>query len=160
MTPPTKTAQSKTKQTKATQPKTVEAKTQPTAADVGAFLASVADVERRQDCQTVLALMQAATNTTPIMWGSSIIGFGKYRYRYASGREGEWPIIGFSPRKQDLTLYLLCDLPAEAALLKRLGPHKHGKSCLYLKRLADVDMAVLKQLIAMAVAHMQPKRIA
>ena len=120
-----------------------ELKTRPTSASVAAFLKTVADDERRKDCQTLVKLMKQATGAPAKMWGPSIVGFGTYRYVYASGRQGDWPLVGFSPRKQDLTLYIMAGFARYAALMKQLGKHKSGKSCLYLKRLGDVDMAVL-----------------
>ena len=135
-----------------------ENKTQPTRADVEAFLDAVADPQRRADCRRVLALMEAATGAPAEMWGPSIIGFGRYRYRYESGREGEWMVTGFSPRKNDLTLYIMPGFEHHEALLAKLGKHKTGKSCLYLKRLADIDMGVLEQIVHASVAAMAPRR--
>lgn len=136
-----------------------ENKTQATVASVDAFLDAIADPQRRDDCRRVRALMEAATGAPAVMWGPSIVGFGRYRYRYASGREGEWPVTGFSPRKNDLTLYLMPGFEQQAALMAKLGKHKTGKSCLYLKRLADVDRVVLEELITRSVAAMAPQRI-
>ena len=133
-----------------------ELKTKETKASVAAFLNKISDVQRRKDCQTVLELMQRATGEKPKMWGSSIVGFGRYKYRYASGREGEWPIIGFSPRKTDLTLYIMPGFEEYAdALLAKLGKCKTGKSCLYIKRLDDVEIPVLKKLISKSVAKVR-----
>jgi hypothetical protein len=137
-----------------------EAKTQPTAASVTAFIAAVPDAQRRADCQTVLKLMQQATGARPVMWGTAIVGFGAYRSTYASGRAGDWPVIAFAPRKNDLTLYLMPGYDQQQDLLARLGRHKTAKSCLYLKKLADVDLAVLTELIARSVTAMAPQRIA
>jgi Domain of unknown function (DU1801) len=128
-------------------------KTKATGASVKEFLARIEDPERRKDCEAVAAMMRKATGAAPKMWGPSIVGFGKYHYSYASGREGDWFVAGFSPRKGDLTLYLMGGLQAHAALMKKLGKHKTGKSCLYIKRLADVDPDVLRTLITKAVAH-------
>ena len=100
-------------------------------------------------------VMKAAVGTPPKMWGPSIVGFGHYHYKYASGRENDWFLAGFSPRKHDLTLYLMSGLDRHDALVTRLGKYKTGKSCLYIKRLADVDIAVLKELIAESVKHMK-----
>lgn len=136
-----------------------ENKTQATAASVDAFLDAIADPQRRDDCRRVRSLMEAATGAPAVMWGPSIVGFGRYRYRYDSGREGEWMVTGFSPRKNDLTLYLMPGFEQQAALMAILGKHKTGKSCLYLKRLADVDMAVLEDLVTRSVAAMAPQRI-
>lgn len=135
-----------------------ENKTQPTDASVEAFLAAIPDPTRRDDCRRVAAMMQAAAGAPPVMWGASIVGFGRYRYTYASGRSGDWPIIGFSPRKNDLTLYLMPGFEQHADRLAKLGKHKTGKSCLYLKKLADVDLAVLEELIAWSVQAMAPER--
>jgi Domain of unknown function (DU1801) len=128
-----------------------ENKTQKTTASVTDFINGIADESRRKDCRTVLKLMKDATGAPPRMWGSSIVGFGDFRYKYDSGREGDWFLAGFSPRKDSLTLYLVPGLHAHAARLKSLGTCKTGKSCLYIKRLSDVDQSVLKLLIADAV---------
>ena len=103
-------------------------------------------------------MLEEVTGEKPVMWGPSIVGFGRYRYRYDSGREGEWMVTGFSPRKNDLTLYLMPGFEQHADRLAKLGRHKTGKSCLYLKRLADVDMAVLETLVHESVAAMAPQR--
>ena len=129
-------------------------KTQKTNASVTAFLKSIADDDRRKDCQTLVRIMKRAVGAEPKMWGSSIVGFGHYHYKYASGRENDWFLAGFSPRKQDLTLYIMAGFDRYDALMARLGKHKTGKSCLYLKRLADVDVAVLEELISTSVKHM------
>jgi hypothetical protein len=130
-------------------------KTQSTEGSVDAFLASVIDDARRQDCLRVLEIMKSATGAEPRIWGAGMIGFGSYHYRYASGREGDWFLAGFSPRKHNLTLYIMAGFDRYEALLKRLGKFTTGKSCLYVKRLADVDEAVLRDLIASSVQHMQ-----
>ncbi|HEU4479852.1 MAG TPA: DUF1801 domain-containing protein [Pyrinomonadaceae bacterium] len=136
-----------------------ELKTKETKASVAAFLNKISDVQRRKDCQTVLELMQRATGEKPKMWGSSIVGFGRYKYKYASGREGEWLVIGFSPRKTDLTLYIMRGFEESEALLAKLGRCKTGKGCLYIKRLDDVEIPVLKKLISKSVAMMASKRV-
>lgn len=118
--------------------------------DVDVFLASVSDPKRRADAQQLCALLRSITGVEPRLWGPSIVGFGSYHYRYATGREGDWFPVGFSPRKSDLTLYLLHDFPEREALLARLGPHRTGKSCLYVKGLERVDLAVLKELLTRA----------
>ncbi len=128
-----------------------ELKTSKTQASVSAFLNAIPDLARRKDCKTVLALMKAATGAPPKMWGSAIVGFGDMRCTYASGREIDWFLTGFSPRKDSLTLYLMPGLDAHAALLGKLGKHKTGKSCLYIKKLSDVDPVVLKRLVGDAV---------
>jgi Domain of unknown function (DU1801) len=130
-------------------------KTVPTGASVTAFLRRIRDPERRRDCQALLRLMRQATKSRPAMWGPSIVGFGRYHYRYASGREGDWFFAGFSPRKRDLTLYLMAGVGRYPSLLKRLGTHKRGGSCLYLRRLGDVDLATLRQLVRRSVADMK-----
>jgi hypothetical protein len=122
-------------------------KTRPTRASVARFIGSVPDAERRNDCRTVLEMMQAATGLRPRMWGTSIVGFGGRKYQTRSGFEGEWFLTGFSPRKHDLTLYFTTGVKRHPALLRKLGKHKTGVSCLYLKRLADVDLEVLRELI-------------
>lgn len=136
-----------------------EPKTLPTKASVAAFIAAVPDEQRRKDCQVVAKLMQAATGEKPVLWGTSIVGFGTYRYKYASGREGDWPVVGFSPRSRDLTLYIMPGFDGFAELLPKLGKHRRSVSCLYLKRLADVDLAVLEKIIAGSVRAMEGKRV-
>lgn len=125
-----------------------EPRTRPTAADVDAFLAAVADERRRTDAQALATLMAEATGAAPVMWGSSIVGFGTYHYRYAGGREGDWPPVGFSPRKQALTVYLAEGFDRHAELLARIGPVTTGKGCLYIKRLDAVDTDALRDLVA------------
>lgn len=124
-----------------------EIKTRKTTASVAAFIDGIADESRRKDCKAVLKLMKDATGAPPKMWGPSIVGFGDWHYKYATGREGDWFFAGFSPRKDSLTLYLMPNLDAHAKHLSKLGKHRTGKSCLYIKRLADVDQAVLKRMI-------------
>jgi hypothetical protein len=125
-----------------------ELKTKATNASVDKFLADVKDEQRRQDCLTVAKMMQQATKAEPKMWGPSIVGFGAMTYRYATGRELEWFRIGFSPRKDSLTLYIMPGVESYPQHLAKLGKYTTGKSCLYIKKLADVDQAVLKKLIA------------
>jgi hypothetical protein len=117
------------------------------AASVAEFLAAVPDPRRRADAEAVCALMAEVTGEPPTMWGGSIVGFGTYHYRYATGREGDWPAVGFSPRKQALTIYLAEGFDSDTDLLGRLGPHSTGRACLYIKRLADVDEQALRGLI-------------
>ena len=136
-----------------------ELKTKPTTASVTKFLKGVSDKTRRDDCIAVLEMMREVTKEEPAMWGSSIVGFGRYRYKYESGREGEWLITGFSPRKGDLTLYIMPGFDIAPELMERLGKYKTGKSCLYIKKLADVDPKVLKQLITKSVKKMAGQRI-
>jgi hypothetical protein len=133
-----------------------EARTRPSAADVGAFLGSV-DPARRADCVAIVALMQRVTGEPPKLWGSSIVGFGSYRMTYADGRTGEWPLAGFSPRAQALTLYVMSGFAGADTLLARLGRFKTGKSCLYVKRLADIDAEVLESLVKSSVTAMRKK---
>ena len=130
-----------------------ELKTQKNDQSVDAFLQTVADERKRQDCYDLLALMQEVTGAEPVMWGSSIIGFGSYHYKYASGREGEWFLTGFAPRKQNLTLYIMAGFDQYGELMSKLGKHSTGKSCLYIKRLADVDQYVLRRLVALSAEH-------
>ena len=137
-----------------------ELKTKPTTQTAHEFLtASVMDDARRADCFTLIELMKKATGCHPVMWGPSIVGFGKYHDRGASGREGDWMVTGFSPRKNDLTLYIMPGFDNYADLMQKLGKYKTGKSCLYLKRLADVDKKLLKQLITASVKAMSGQRV-
>ena len=126
-------------------------KTRPTDADVGAFLESVPDERRRDDAKTVCRLMHEVTGEEPVLWGTSIVGFGSTALRYASGRELDWPVVAVSPRKAATTVYLMDGFEERDDLLARLGPHSIGKSCLYLKRLSDVDLDVLRELIVESV---------
>ena len=135
-----------------------ELKTKETTASVTAFIneqpEAVAD-----DCRVIIKLMKMATGEEPRMWGASIVGFGRYHYKGASGREGEWMITGFSPRKANLSLYIFVGFEKEAALMKRLGKHTTGKGCLYIKRLSDVDLKVLEELIRKGVDAMAEQRV-
>jgi len=124
--------------------------TQPGDGDVGAFLEGIADERRRDDAARVAALMTDVTGQPPVLWGTSMIGFGRQRYRTADGREREWFAVGLSPRKAALTLYGLTYDDNRSELLGRLGPHTTGKGCLYVKRLDDVDRTVLSELVALA----------
>lgn len=135
-----------------------ELKTRQTQASVGAFVDDIADERRRRECRTVLALMKEATGATPRMWGPSIVGFGKVRLRYASGRELDWFLMGFSPRKQALTLYLGSGLDPHEGLLAKLGKYTRGKGCLYLKDLEQVQLPVLRKLLAESMAVQKRKR--
>ena len=129
-----------------------DAKTVPTSASVDEFLAGVADPQRRADAIAACALVREATGAEPVMWGPSIVGFGAYRYRYASGRSGEAPAVGLSPRRQSLTFYISAGFDSYADLLARLGRHSTGKGCLYLSKLSDADPAVLRALVERAFA--------
>ncbi len=129
-------------------------KTVPTDADVLEFINNVPDARRREDSLTVLAMMRAITGEEPRMWGNSIVGFGSYHYKYASGREGDMCLAGFSPRKQALTLYIMGGFEQYDELMAKLGKYTTGAACLYIKRLSDVDMDVLRELVAKSYAHM------
>ena len=131
-----------------------ENKTAPTDVPVDVFLASVEHPVRRRDGETVLRLMREVTGEEPVMWGPSIIGFGSYHYKYASGREGDAAAVGFSPRKANLALYGLTYAPGSAPLLERLGKHKTGAACLYINKLADIDLDVLRELVQLGYRHM------
>ena len=132
-----------------------ELKTQPGDASVDRFLEGIEDEERRADCRAVHRMMERVTGEPPRMWGGSIVGFGSYHYRYESGREGDWFLTGFAPRKRDLTLYIMAGFERYDDLMARLGKHKTGRSCLYVKRLSDLDAAVLEELVRASVAHMR-----
>ena len=127
--------------------KTADVKTKKNEASVESFLNTIKDEEVRRDCFEIAQMMKKASKEEPKMWGSSIIGFGEYHYKYESGREGDTMKIGFSPRKQNITLYILLGANSETPLLKKLGKHTRGKGCLYIKKLADVDKKVLQELI-------------
>ena len=131
------------------------AKTVPTDASVDDYLNGVANETKRQDSFALSTLMQEVTGEEPVMWGDSIVGFGTYRYVYASGRTGDWPLVGFAPRKQALTLYIMSGFASYDELLGKLGKHSTGKSCLYIKRLSDIDIDVLRLLVTESVAHMK-----
>jgi hypothetical protein len=132
-----------------------ELKTKVNKASVDKFLMDVKDEQKREDCYKILEIMQRATKAEPRMWGASIIGFGSYHYKYVSGREGDWMLTGFSPRKQNLTLYIMPGFEEYDSLMKKLGKHSTGKSCLYIKKLEDVDIKVLKELVAKSVEKMK-----
>lgn len=124
-----------------------ENKTQPTLKSVPEFIESIPEEGKRKDSQTLVATMRSITGEEPVLWGDAIIGFGLYHYVYATGREGDMPKVGFSPRKQALTLYLSYGFENYQDLMSKLGKYKTGKICLYLKHLSDVDMDVLKELV-------------
>ena len=139
-----------------------ETKTRATEIAVEDFLATVPDAQKRADSATLIALMQAATGAPARMWGPSIVGFGRYLYRYELGHGGEACIVGFSPRKAEFSIYLNGTFepevePQRAALLEKLGPHRMGKGCLYLRRLANIDLAVLDQLVRLSVATIRAR---
>ena len=124
-----------------------EMKTKPTGESVESFLNKISDEERREDCFQVAKIMEEITGEKPKMWGPSIVGFGSYHYKYDSGREGDWLVTGFSPRKKDLTLYIMMGFEKDIELMEKLGRHSVGKSCLYIKRLSDVHVPTLRKLI-------------
>lgn len=132
-----------------------EAKTKPTEQSVEAFLETVEDPQKRADCLAIAQMMREVTGEEPVMWGPSMVGFGSYHYVYASGREGDALLTGFSPRKQNLTLYIMAGFEQYDGLISRLGKHTTGKSCLYIKRLSDVDQGVLRELVERSVEHMR-----
>lgn len=132
-----------------------DVKTKKNRASVQQFLAGVENEKRRKDARAVLKLMREVTGEKPAMWGPSIVGFGSYHYRYESGREGDWMLTGFSPRKQALTLYIMGGFPRHDALMKELGKYRTGKSCLYVNKLEDIDLDVLRELVADSVAYMR-----
>jgi Domain of unknown function (DU1801) len=131
-----------------------EAKTKPTEVSFESYLAGIEDEERRGDCKGLAALMKRVTGCKPKMWGTSIVGFGSYHYKYESGHEGDCCIAGFSSRKGDISIYLVSGYGTEAKeLLSRLGKHKTGKGCLYIKRLSEVQLPILERLVALSVAE-------
>ena len=134
-----------------------EIKTKPTVMTAAEFIAAVENPVRREEAEAVCAMMARITGEPPRMWGPSIIGFGSYHYKYDSGHEGTMCRLGFSPRKAQLVLYILTGAEGEEAQLARLGKHKTGKSCLYISKLADVDMAVLEEMVGEALAYMDAK---
>ena len=132
-----------------------EAKTKPTQVSVAQHLATIEDPARRADCDRLVELMRKVTRQEPKLWGPTIVGFDSYRYTYESGHSGESCVTGFAARKGDISIYLVAASPDQAELLSRLGKHKMGKACLYIKRLADVDLKVLEQLVAGSVAEVK-----
>lgn len=131
-----------------------ETKTKPTGASVEEYLASRANAQQLADCRELMALLKKVTRKTPYMWGPSIVGYGSYRYTYASGHSGEAPLTGFAIRGRELVIYVSAEGQKQKALLSKLGKHKMGKSCLYFKRLADLDQTVLEKLVAGSVASL------
>jgi hypothetical protein len=134
-----------------------ENKTRPTGAAVDAFLDAVSDPQRREDAKALRATMERLSGEPAAMWGPTILGFGSCHYRYDSGREGDMARIGFSPRARELVLYLVGGFPRHAQIMGRLGKYKTGKSCLYVKRLSDLDQGALEELIVEALDHMREK---
>ncbi|HMB61764.1 MAG TPA: DUF1801 domain-containing protein [Eudoraea sp.] len=125
-------------------------KTIPTSKSVADFLDAVRNDQKRADSHVLLELMKKITGEPPVMWGASIVGFGQYHYKYDSGREGKMLLTGFSPRKQNLTLYIMAGFSRYESLLNKLGKHSTGKSCLYIKKLADINMDVLNDIITLS----------
>ena len=135
-----------------------ENKTKPTKASVAAFIDALPDQARRADAKAIVKLMQSASGEKPEMWGPSIIGFGSYHYRYDSGREGDAPLIGFSPRKAASVLYGVIGASDSKALLNKLGKHTIGKGCLYIKNIADVDQSVLEKMMVKSLAASRARK--
>jgi len=130
----------------------VELKTKETEASVNKFLKSFKNEQLEKDCFTIIGIMKKVTKSDPKMWGTSIVGFGNYHYKSKSGREGDWFYCGFSPRAKNLTIYLsMCDLSKQKDLLKKLGKHKTSKSCIYIKKLEDIDVKTFKDLVTKSV---------
>lgn len=134
-------------------------KTKKTAASVSKFIEDIEDEKRRSECLRVMDLMKKATGADPKMWGASVVGFGDFHYKYESGRENDWFVTGFSPRKGNLTLYFMTGLDRYESLLERLGKHKTGKGCLYIKDLDDIDLSVLRELVTTSARDLlKPKK--
>ena len=134
-----------------------ENKTQPTNASVEAYIAARANEQQRQDCQALMAMFEKITRQPPKMWGPSIVGHGSYRYTYESGRTGESPLAAFAIRGRELVVYLACEDEAQKSLLPKLGKHKMTRSCLYFKQLADLDTAVLEELVIGSIAEVKAR---
>jgi hypothetical protein len=134
-----------------------ENKTRATSASVTGFLNAIGNKQQKADAKKIARMMREATGSRARLWGSNIVGYGKYHYKYASGREGDWMLVGFSPRKHNLSIYIMPGFEPYAALMKKLGKYKTGKSCLYINSLADIDEAVLEQLIVESVATMRER---
>ncbi len=132
-----------------------ELKTKENDRNVEDFLNQIEDQKRRQDCFTILELMKTAVQSEASMWGESIVGFGHYHYKYASGREADWMLAGFSPRKQNLTIYIMSGFEHYDSLMQRLGKFKTGKACLYIKQVEDIDLDVLKELVVRSVEYIR-----
>ncbi|MDZ7766458.1 MAG: DUF1801 domain-containing protein [Melioribacteraceae bacterium] len=134
-----------------------ELKTKPTSADVEKFLNSIENEKRKKDAFVILDVMKKVTKEEPKMWGASIIGFGLYHYKYESGREGDWFLAGFSPRKTNFSIYIMSGFKEFDELLSKLGKHKTGSSCLYINKLEDVDLSILKKMVTLSVKKMKSK---
>jgi hypothetical protein len=130
-------------------------KTKANQQSINAYLNTIEPQKKREDSFAILALMQEVSGEEPQMWGDKIVGFGHYQYKYASGREGDWFLVGFAPRKQNLTLYIMSGFDGYDELMSKLGKHSTGKSCLYIKKLEDIDQSILRQLIAQSIAPMK-----
>lgn len=134
-----------------------EQKTKPTAVSVESFLEKIADPTRRADCKALVKVMTRVTGAKPVMWGPSMVGFGSYHYKYASGHEGDACLVGFAPRKTDLSIYIMSGFAGREPILKKLGKHKTAKACLYVKKVADIDLAVLEELVRSSVDYIQAR---
>jgi hypothetical protein len=132
-----------------------EAKTKPTTASIQAYIDSIADKQRREDCHALMALLTRVTQCEPKMWGTGIVGFGSYHYQYKSGHEGDAPLAGFSSRKAAISIYVMAGFDGSESLLAQLGKHKIAKACLYVKHLADIDLKVLQKLAAGSVTEVK-----
>lgn len=132
-------------------------KTQPTTASVKGYLDAIPDEARRKECRALDAIMRRATGEKPVMWGAGIVGYGRYHYRYDSGREGDMCLVGWSSRKGDISIYVSAGFDGRAALLARLGPHKAAKACLYVKRVSELDATVLEELLAEGAAAIKAR---
>ncbi len=132
-----------------------ETKTKQNDLSVDAYLEAIADEARRHDCRELVTLMSGVTRCEPKMWGTGIVGFGAYHYRYASGHEGDACLTGFAARKGDISIYVVCGFAGHEGLLAKLGKHKMAKACLYVRRLSDVDLTVLGQLVEQSVAEVK-----
>ena len=134
-----------------------ENKTKPTDASVDDYIASRASDEQHADCRRLMTLLERVTRQPPTMWGPSIVGYGRYRYTYESGRTGEAPVAGFAIRGREIVLYLMAEGETQRSLLSRLGKHRIGKSCLYFKRLSDLDLSVLEKLVTNSIAEVKQR---
>ena len=132
-----------------------ELKTKANDLSVDAYVDAITDEARRQDCRALIKLMSSVTKCKPTMWGAGIVGFGAYHYKYDSGHEGDACLTGFASRKGDISVYLMCGIAGQDALLAKLGKHKMAKACLYVRRLSDIDLSVLQQLIAESIAEIK-----
>ena len=136
-----------------------ENKTKPTDASVESYIAAIDDESRRKDCEALVKLMTKATKQKAKMWGSGIVGFGSYHYKYDSGREGDSCLTGFSSRKGNISVYLVANFSGQDELLSKLGKHKMGKACLYIRKLSDIDLKVLEQLVVGSVAEVRRRHV-